>query len=150
GANERRSHSPRSPVEPPYPAPSSTRTREPARWCTTPTPEATDLAIHHHEQHVARGEASWRERALNAENALKVAHSEICQQRNATAELLGRIRDLEQDLPADGVQRVITENTTLKHQVRQLGQDNQRLEDRLRGARDNARFLDKRLADLEA
>lgn len=97
----------------------------------------------------ANVEASWRERALNAEDALKAAHREIGQQRTTIGGLLGRIRDLEHDLPEDGVQRVLTENTTLKQEIRQLTQDNQRLTERLRSARDNNRFLDKRIADLE-
>jgi len=95
-------------------------------------------------------EASWRERALNAEHQLKRAHEEIATQRKQIGELLGRIRDLEHDLPPDGVQRVLTENHTLRAQLRQLTQDNRRLGERLTGARDNNRFLDKRIANLEA
>jgi chromosome segregation ATPase len=92
----------------------------------------------------------WRERALNAESALKQAHGEIAAHRGRIGELLGRIRDLEHDLPEDGIQRTITENHTLRAQTRQLTQDNRRLEERLAGARDTNRFLDKRIADLEA
>jgi phage shock protein A len=78
------------------------------------------------------------------------AHTEIALQRNNIGQLLGKIRDLENDLPEDDVQRIVTENTALKQQVRQLTQDKRRLEERLKGARDNNRFLDKRIADLEA
>jgi chromosome segregation ATPase len=92
----------------------------------------------------------WRERALNAESELKRAHAEITAQRGRTGELLGRIRDLENDLPEDGIARTITENHALRAQVRQLTQDSRRLEERLAGARDTSRFLDKRIADLEA
>lgn len=60
------------------------------------------------------------------------------------------MRDLEHDLPEDGVARTITENHALRAQVRQLTQDNRRLEERLAGARDTNRFLDKRIAELEA
>lgn len=94
--------------------------------------------------------APWRERALNAESELKRAHDEIGTQRSRIGELLGRIRDLEHDLPEDGVQRTVTENHALRAQVRQLTQDSRRLEERLVGARDNNRFLDKRIAELEA
>ena len=59
-------------------------------------------------------EASWRERALNAEDALKAAHAEILAQRNRIGELLGRIRDLEAEWTQDAVERITTENTTLK------------------------------------
>jgi hypothetical protein len=92
----------------------------------------------------------WRERALNAESELSRAHSEIAAQRRQIGELLGRIRDLEHDLPEDGIARTIAENHTLRARVRQLTQDNHRLEERLVGARDNNRFLDKRVADLES
>jgi chromosome segregation ATPase len=92
----------------------------------------------------------WRERALNAESELKRAHVEIAAQRGRIGELFGRIRDLEHDLPEDGVARTITENHALRAQVRQLTQDNRRLEERLAGARDTNRFLDKRIAELEA
>jgi TolA-binding protein len=96
-----------------------------------------------------RTDTAWQERALNAEHAVKEAHQEIRRQRDQIAQLLGRVRDLELDLPNNAIQRVVTENTTLMQRVRQLAQDNQRLEDRLKGARDNNRFLDKRIADLE-
>ncbi|GHJ01567.1 hypothetical protein TPA0906_34320 [Streptomyces olivaceus] len=98
----------------------------------------------------ARLTASWRERALNAEDGLKTALGEVRTQRDRIGELLGRIRDLEQDLPKDAVQRVMTENTTLKRQIQQLTSERRSLEDRLKGARDNNRFLDKRAAELEA
>jgi chromosome segregation ATPase len=98
----------------------------------------------------ATGTGPWRERALNAESELKRAHREITAQRGRIGELLGRIRDLEHDLPEDGVARTITENHALRAQVRQLTQDNRRLEERLAGARDTNRFLDKRIAELEA
>ncbi len=95
-------------------------------------------------------EAGWRQRALNAEHELKRALGEIATQRTQIGELLGRIRDLEHDLPPDGVQRVLAENHDLRARLRQLAQDNRRLEERLAGARDNNRFLDKRIAGLEA
>jgi small-conductance mechanosensitive channel len=40
-------------------------------------------------------EATWRERALNAEDALKAAHAEITAQRTRIGGLLGQVRDLE-------------------------------------------------------
>lgn len=87
-------------------------------------------------EQAAQVEASWRERALNIEAALKTAHAEIITQRGTIGELLGKIRDLENDLPENGIQRIVIENTTLKQQVRQHVQDKARLEERLRGARD--------------
>lgn len=95
-------------------------------------------------------EPSWRERALNAEAALKTAKAEIAAQRRRMAILLGQIRDLEHDLSPEAPQRLATENTTLKQRVRQLTHDNKTLEDRLEAARSNNRFTDRRIAQLEA
>jgi predicted nucleic acid-binding Zn-ribbon protein len=95
-------------------------------------------------------EAAWRERALNAEDALRRVTQEVSAQRNTIGQLLGKIRDLEQDIPEDGMQRILTQNTTLKRQIGQLASEKRELEERLKGARDNVRFLDKRVADLEA
>ncbi len=95
-------------------------------------------------------EPSWRERALNAEAALKAAHAEIAAQRRRMAILLGQVRDLEHDLSPQAAQRLVTENTTLKQRVRQLTHDNKTLEDRLEAARSNNRFADRRIAQLEA
>jgi chromosome segregation ATPase len=94
--------------------------------------------------------ATWRERALNAEDALKATHAEIHAQRARIGELLGRIRDLEAEWTQDDVQRITTENTTLKQRVRQLSTDNRTLDERLNAARSNLRFQDRRIADLEA
>jgi hypothetical protein len=98
----------------------------------------------------AQVEASWRERALNAEDALKAAHAEIRTQRDRIGTLIGQIRDLESEYTEDTVQRVAVENTTLKQRARQLVQDTRGLEEKLQAARSNNRFLDKRIADLEA
>ena len=91
----------------------------------------------------------WRERALNAEAALKTAQAEIAAQRRRMAILLGQIRDLEHDLSPEAAQRLATENTTLKQRVRQLNHDNKTLEDRLEAARSNNRFADRRIAQLK-
>lgn len=95
-------------------------------------------------------EATWRERALNAEEALKAAHAEILAQRTRIGALLGQIRDLQAEWTEEAVQRITTENTTLKQRVRQLTTDNRTLDERLKAARSNVRFQDRRVADLEA
>lgn len=95
-------------------------------------------------------ETAWREQALNADDALKAAHAEIVQQRERIGELLGQIRDLEAEWTQDAIQRITTENTTLRQRVRQLTADNRTLDERLKAARSNLRFQDRRLADLEA
>ncbi len=106
---------------------------------------AADLTAQDTEQ-----EATWRERALNAEDALKTAHTEILQQRTQLGELLGQIRDLQAEWTEGSIQRITTENTNLKQRVRQLTTGNRTLGERLKAARSNLRFQDKRLADLEA
>jgi len=95
-------------------------------------------------------EATWRERALNAEDALKAAPSEILTQRTRIGELLGQVRDLEAEWTQEATQRITTENTTLKQRVRQLTADNRTLDEQLKAARSNLRFQDRRVADLEA
>lgn len=111
--------------------------------------EAADQRRTVHAEADDAREATWRERALNAENALKAAHAEILGQRNRIGELLGRIRDLEAEWTQDAVERITTENTTLKQRVRQLSTDNRTLDERLKAARSNLRFQDRRIADLE-
>ena len=95
-------------------------------------------------------EATWRERALNAEDALKAAHAEILAQRTRIGELLGQVRDLQSEWTEEAIQRITTENTTLKQRVRTLTADNRTLDEKLKAARSNLRFHDKRIADLEA
>ena len=97
-----------------------------------------------------RHDATWRERALNAENAVTVATAEILTQRTRIGELLGQVRDLEAEWTEEAIQRITTENTTLKKRVRQLTTDNRTLDERLQAARSNLRFQDRRMADLEA
>ncbi|WP_434598932.1 DUF6262 family protein [Streptomyces sp. A5-4] len=95
-------------------------------------------------------EATWRERALNAEDALEAAHAEILTQRTRIGELLGQVRDLEAEWTQEAIQRITTENTALKQRVRQLTADNRSFDERLQAARSNLRFQDRRVADLEA
>jgi vacuolar-type H+-ATPase subunit I/STV1 len=95
-------------------------------------------------------ETQWRERALNAEDALKAAHGEIRTQRNRIAQLMGQIRDLETQWTDESIERITTENSNLKQRVRQLTQDKRTFEERLQAARSNSRFQDRRIADLES
>ncbi|WP_327411476.1 DUF6262 family protein [Streptomyces sp. NBC_01233] len=101
------------------------------------------------EQH-DRIEASWRERALNAEAALTRTQKEVFAQRQRIGELMGQLRDFDQMVPGDSVQQLTTENTTLKHRVHQLTQEHRKFQERLEGARSNLRFAEKRIANLEA
>ncbi|MFK0182555.1 DUF6262 family protein [Streptomyces xanthochromogenes] len=94
-------------------------------------------------------EASWRERALNAESELTRTQKEVYAQRQQIGQLMGQIRDFDQMVPGESVQQLTTENTTLKHRVHQLTQEHRKLQERLEGARSNLRFADKRIAALE-
>jgi predicted nucleic acid-binding Zn-ribbon protein len=97
------------------------------------------------------GQASpWKDRALNAEDALKTAYAEIGSQRDQIGKLLGSIRALETDLPAEAVERISAENRTLRQENRKLAAETQQLTERLKAARENNRFLDTRIARLEA
>lgn len=95
-------------------------------------------------------EAFWRERALNCEDALKAAQSEILRQREHIAELLGQVRDLQTGWTEEDRVRMTTESLTLKRRVRDLETEHRNLADRLAAARENNRFADRRIADLEA
>jgi chromosome segregation ATPase len=100
--------------------------------------------------HDAEQDIIWRERAFNAEDALKAAHVEIRSQRSRIGELMGQLRDLEQEWPPETIGHITAENTTLKQRVRHLGEENRTLGERLQAARSNIRFQDRHIAQLEA
>ncbi|MCX4735073.1 DUF6262 family protein [Streptomyces sp. NBC_01221] len=97
-----------------------------------------------------RIEATWRERALNAEAELTRTQREVLVQRQRIGDLMGQIRDFDQMVPGESVQHLVSENTTLKYRVHQLTQEHRKLQERLEGARSNLRFSDRRIAALEA
>lgn len=103
----------------------------------------------HRQQAADNINASWRERALNAEDGLKQVVAEVQTQRRRIGELLGKIRDLELDLPADAVQRLTTENATIKRQIQTLTADNRKLTERLAASRDNYRAQEREIANLQ-
>ncbi|MEV2256996.1 DUF6262 family protein [Streptomyces sp. NPDC050147] len=105
---------------------------------------------HQAQQEHDRIEASWRERALNAEAELTRTQKEVFAQRQRIGELMGQLRDFDQMVPGESVQHLTSENTTLKHRVHQLTQEHRKLQERLEGARSNLRFAEKRTANLEA
>ncbi|MET7605141.1 DUF6262 family protein [Streptomyces avermitilis] len=94
-------------------------------------------------------EASWRERALNAEAELTRTQNEVLVQRQRIGELMGQLRDFDEMVPGDAVQKLVTENATLKRRIQQVTREHRTLQERLEGARTNLRFSDKRIADLE-
>ncbi|MFF2130448.1 hypothetical protein ACFVW1_34755 [Streptomyces olivochromogenes] len=80
----------------------------------------------------------------------ETAQAEVLAQRTRIGELLGQIRDLQEEWTEEKIQRITTENTTLKQRVRQLIADNRTLDERFKAARSNLRFQGRRVADLEA
>jgi hypothetical protein len=62
-----------------------------------------------------RVESTWREQALNAENALTRTQKEVLTQRQRIGELMGQLRDFNQMVPGESVQRLVSENNSLKH-----------------------------------
>ncbi|WP_326595689.1 DUF6262 family protein [Streptomyces sp. NBC_01803] len=94
--------------------------------------------------------ASWRERALNCRGRSEDGTGRGPYAAGSHRRTPRPNPRLGQDLPKDAVQRVMTENATLKRQIHQLTNEHRSLEVRLKGARENNRFLDKRVAELEA
>ncbi|MGW5867079.1 hypothetical protein ACWFRJ_33485 [Streptomyces sp. NPDC055239] len=81
-----------------------------------------------------RIEATWRERALNAEEELGRAQKEILTQCQRIGELMGQIRDFDQMVPSESVQALISEKSTLKHRVDVITQEHCKLQERLESA----------------
>ena len=98
----------------------------------------------------ARPEASWRERALNAEDALKAAHAEIRAQRDRIGQPPGPDPRPERDFtaghPADHHREHHAQAARPPAHRRTTGPSQERLE----AARSNNRFADRRIAQLEA
>ncbi|MFD3762006.1 hypothetical protein [Streptomyces sp. NPDC058622] len=94
-------------------------------------------------------DAAWKERALNAEEALKSAQAEILAQRRQIGELLGQVRDLSTPWQEQDVVRIMTEHAALTRTVQGLNSEKRSLEARLNAARDNSRFADRRISELE-
>ena len=114
------------------------RTSRAPSFTTTPRPE-TAAPGHSPTWMDDEREATWRERALNAEDALNAAHTEILAQRTRIGELLVQRMDLEAEWTEEAIQRITTENTALKQRVRQLAADNLTLDERLKAAGSNLR-----------
>jgi hypothetical protein len=91
--------------------------------------ERTTLTAH------ARTEATWRERALNAEAELGRTQKEILAQRQRIGELMGQLRDVDRMVPGESIQHLSTENATLRRRVDQLTQEHRTLRERLEGSR---------------
>jgi hypothetical protein len=80
----------------------------------------------------------------------KAAHTEIRAQRSRIGELLGRIRDLEAEWTQDAVQRITARTPPSNSASVSSPPRTATLDERLKAARSNLRFQDRRIADLEA
>ena len=81
---------------------------------------------------------------------IAAAHAEIRVQRARIGDLLGQLRDTHREHDSDTTERLATDTDALKQRVRDLTAQQRTLEERLQAARSNNRFLDKRIAGLEA
>jgi hypothetical protein len=97
----------------------------------------------------AQQEASWRERALNAEDRARHLNHERAQQRQLVADLLGQLRDPDGTWLEDDRTRLRDENQRLLHERNQLLATQRDLHRKLDGARANVtRLTTARVTEL--
>lgn len=85
----------------------------------------------------AQQEASWRERALNAEDQIRDLNRELAQQRQLAADLFGQLRDPDGTWLAHDRAGLREENQRLLHERNQLLATQRELQRKLDGARAN-------------
>jgi hypothetical protein len=104
-------------------------TPPPAIWSPLPSPEPTGQRRHRRAARDAQAEASWQQRALNAEHALKAAQRDP---RPATriSELPGQLRGTQHKHDGDTI-----ENAALKQRIRDLAAQQRALDERLQVTR---------------
>jgi hypothetical protein len=97
----------------------------------------------------AQQEASWRERALNAEQHARDLQRELTAQRRLAAGLLGQLRQPDGTWLADERDRLQAENEHLLTERNQLARERNDLQRKVDAARANlARLTERRVADL--
>jgi len=97
----------------------------------------------------AQQEASWRERALNAEQQARDLRHELTAQRRLTAGLLGQLRQPDGTWLADQQHQLRQENEHLLTERNQLARERNDLQRKLDAARANlARLTEQRVTDL--
>jgi hypothetical protein len=97
----------------------------------------------------AQQEASWRERALNAEQRARDLQHELTAQRRLTAGLLGQLRQPNGTWLADERNRLQAENGQLLAERNQLARERNDLHRKLDAARANlARLTERRVDEL--
>jgi hypothetical protein len=94
-------------------------------------------------------EASWRERALNAEDEIRNLRRELSTQRQLLGDLLGQLREPDGTWIENDRNRLRQENEYLISQQNQLLRERNELQRRLDGARANVSHLnERRMHDL--
>ncbi len=101
------------------------------------------------EKRTAQEEASWRERALNAEDEIRNLRRELATQRQLVSDLLGQLRDPDGIWIEHDRNRLRPENEHLRSERNQLLRERNELQRRLDGARANiSRLNERRVQDL--
>jgi predicted secreted protein len=101
------------------------------------------------EKRTAQEEASWRERALNAEDEIRNLRRELATQRQFVADLLGQLREPDGTWIEHDRNRLRQENEHLLSERNQLLRERNELQRRLDGARANiSRLHERRVQEL--
>lgn len=97
----------------------------------------------------AQQEASWRERALNAEEEVRRLRQEVAAQRRLVGDLMGRLREPDGTWLEQERDRLRAQNELLLSERNQLVRDRDDLRRRLDGARSQvSRLNERRVAEL--
>ena len=96
------------------------------------------------EKRTAQKEASWRERALNAEDEIRNLRRELATQRQLVGDLLGQLREPDGTWIEHDRNQLRQENEHLLSDRNQLLHERNELQRRLDGARANISRLHKR------
>lgn len=92
----------------------------------------------------AQQEASWRERALNAEEEVRKLRQELTTQRRLVSDLMGQLREPDGTWIEQDRDRLRRENEVLCSERNQLLRERNELQRRLDGARANVSRLSER------
>jgi chromosome segregation ATPase len=92
----------------------------------------------------AQQEASWRERALNAEEEVRKLRQELMTQRRLVSDLMGQLREPDGTWVEQDRDRLRNENEVLCSERNQVLRERNELQRRLDGARANVSRLSER------
>lgn len=106
-------------------------------------------AAGHRQTMSAQQEASWHDRALNAEERLRIQGRELITQRQLVADLLGQLREPDGTWLEDDRNRLRADNERLRTERNQLQRGHDDLQRKLLAARANvARLTEHRVHEL--